>query len=304
MSVEMELAAAPPDFGETQRNIQQMSDLRFLLNVSRPRFWFYIFGPYIVGLIAGADFPQQLYSPIFLLYGIYFTLPANLLIYGVNDIYDYETDKLNEKKAGYETLVSPDLRPKLWLAIFLTNFAFIDIFFHGNFSVIVSGICFLFFSVFYSAPPIRAKTKPFLDSAFNVLYVLPGAFGYSLITGEFPPAAIIVAAGLWTAAMHAYSAIPDIEADKDAGLKTIATVLGPLGTLAACSLLYLGAAIISFEWLGFTSISIGSAYLILMAASVVSVRSGTLFKLYKAFPLINILAGFIIFWQIALNKFF
>jgi 4-hydroxybenzoate polyprenyltransferase len=29
---------------------------------------------------------------------IYFTYPANLLVYGVNDIFDYETDKLNAKK--------------------------------------------------------------------------------------------------------------------------------------------------------------------------------------------------------------
>ena len=281
-----------------------MSDLRFLLKVSRPRFWFYVFGPYLVGLVAGAESPRQLYSLFFALYGVYFTFPANLLIYGVNDIYDYETDTLNEKKTEYEILVTPALRSKLWLAIFITNFAFIGIFFHGGFPTIVAGIGFLFFSVFYSAPPIRAKSKPFLDSAFNILYVMPGAFGYSLVTGQFPPAAIIVAAGLWTAAMHAYSAIPDIDADKTAGLKTIATVLGPFATLAVCSFLYLAAAVISFECLGFASISLGSAYLILMAASVVSVRSGTLFKLYKAFPIINILAGFIIFWQIALNKFF
>lgn len=281
-----------------------MKDLFFFLKISRPRFWFYIFGPYIVGLVAGAGHPQQLSNLIFILYGMYFTLPANLLIYGVNDIFDYETDKLNEKKSGYEMLVTPEVRSKLWLVILLTNFAFLHVFFYGNFPVIVSGICFLFFSIFYSAPPIRAKTKPFLDSAFNILYVMPGAFGYSLITGEFPPLALIAAAGLWTAAMHAYSAIPDIEADKVAGIKTIATVLGPFGTLAACSLLYLAAAIVSAEWLGFTSISLGSAYLILMAASVVSVRSGTLFKLYKAFPVINVAAGFIIFWQIALSKFF
>ena len=59
-------------------------------------------------------------------------LRRNLLIYGVNDIYDYETDKLNEKKNTYETLVTPGLRSKLWLAIFVSNFAFVDIFFHGN----------------------------------------------------------------------------------------------------------------------------------------------------------------------------
>lgn len=279
-----------------------MSEISFLLKVSRPRFWFYIFGPYIVGLIAGASHPQQLYSLFFALYGLYFTFPANLLIYGVNDIFDYETDKLNEKKKGYETLVTPGLRSKLWLVIFLSNIAFVDILFHGNFPTIIAGIGFLFFSIFYSAPPIRAKTKPFLDSAFNVLYIMPGVFSYALISGEFPPAQIMIAAALWTAAMHAYSAIPDIDADREAGLKTIATACGPFVTLAICGLLYAGAAILSFEYIGFVSISLGLVYLILMAASVRSVKTGRLFKLYRAFPLINVLAGALIFWQIALAK--
>ncbi len=281
-----------------------MPYLRFLLKVSRPRFWFYIFGPYIVGLIAGIENPQQLYRGLFVLYGFYFTFPANLLIYGVNDIYDYETDKLNAKKNGYETLVTPERRPKLWLAIFATNFVFVYILFLGNVPTIVAGACFLFFSIFYSARPIRAKTKPFLDSAFNILYVIPGVFAYSLVSGKYPPFQIIIAAALWTAAMHAYSAIPDIEADSKAGLKTIATFLGPYATLAICAVLYLSAAIISAEYLGFVSLSLGSIYLILMIASARSVKTGRLFKLYSYFPIINVLSGFLIFWQIALDKLF
>ncbi|NCQ82272.1 hypothetical protein GW750_05760 [bacterium] len=37
----------------------------------------------------------------------------------------------------------------------------------------VSYILFLFTSLFYSLPPIRAKAKPFLDGTFNILYILP-----------------------------------------------------------------------------------------------------------------------------------
>ena len=276
--------------------------MRFLLKVSRPRFWFYIFGPYIVGLVAAAEYPQQLYKLIYLLFGIYFTFPANLLIYGINDIFDYETDKLNEKKTDYETLVAPERRTKLWTAILLANIAFAGILLLGNWPAVIAGIAFLFFSIFYSAPPIRAKTKPFLDSGFNILYVLPGVFAYSLVTGLFPPASIVVAAGCWTAAMHAYSAIPDIDADKAAGLKTIATVCGPYFTLAICAALYAVAGIIAAEYLGIAGVTIGFAYVLLMLASARSVKTGTLFKLYRSFPLINVAAGFVIFWNIALDK--
>ena len=38
---------------------------------------------------------------------LYATFPANLLIYGINDVFDYETDTLNAKKEEYETLLHP-----------------------------------------------------------------------------------------------------------------------------------------------------------------------------------------------------
>ncbi|MFM9903820.1 MAG: prenyltransferase [Pyrinomonadaceae bacterium] len=279
-----------------------MPDLRFLLKVSRPRFWFYVFGPYILGLVAAATTRSDLLDWRTVLFAIYFLFPANLLIYGVNDIFDYETDRLNEKKAGYELLVDRRRHKGLTFWILLVNLPFLiaAAVFVPVASISLAG--FLFFSIFYSAPPIRAKTIPFLDSAFNILYIFPGAFGYQLIYGSFPPVILMVAASLWTAAMHAYSAIPDIEADKEAGLKTIATVCGPYLTLAICGFLYLAAAIVSADYLGFISLSLGGVYVILMLASARSVKTGRLFKLYRAFPFINVLAGFIIFWQIALDK--
>ncbi len=281
-----------------------MPNFRFLIKVSRPRFWFYIFGPYIVGLIAGAATRNDVIDWRTVLFAIYFLFPANLLIYGVNDIFDYETDKLNEKKGEYETLVDRSRHRSLaiWIAVFNLPFIAAALVFVP--ATWISLAAFLFFSVFYSSPPIRAKTIPFLDSAFNILYVFPGVFGYQLLSAGFPPVQLLIAAGLWTAAMHAYSAIPDIEADRNAGLKTIATVLGPYFTLAFCALLYATAAAISSEYLGFVSLSLGSIYLILMIASTRSVQTGRIFKLYRYFPLVNVLSGSIIFWQIALDKLF
>ncbi len=278
-----------------------MPDLRFLLKVSRPRFWFYIFGPYIVGLVAAISERGELLNWRPAVFASFFLFPANLLIYGVNDIFDYETDKLNEKKNDYETLVVPDRRRSLTIAILATNLPCIIAAIIFAPLALPSLAGFLFFAVFYSAPPIRAKTKPFLDSAFNILYVFPGAFAYQMLSGSFLPVSQMIAAGCWTAAMHAYSAIPDIEADKEANLKTIASVCGPYLTLAICAALYLAAAVISFEYLGIVSVSLGFAYVLLMLASVRSYRTGRLFKLYKAFPLINIAAGFILFWEVVLR---
>lgn len=277
--------------------------MRFLLKVSRPRFWFYLFGPYLVGLVAGVASRGDLADWRFALFGIYFLLPANLLVYGVNDIFDYETDSLNEKKTDYETVVGPESRRRLFFWIAVLNLPFIILaavlFDVPSFAALQT---FIFLSIFYSSPPIRAKSKPVLDSAFNLLYVMPGAFAYAISAGQLPPTILIIAGGLWTAAMHAYSAIPDIESDKQAGLSTIATFFGPYGTLAICFCLYAGSAVLSLEYLGISSVTLGSAYLILMLASVRSVKTGRIFKLYRAFPFINVAAGFVLFWQIVFAR--
>ena len=281
-----------------------MLDIRFLLKVSRPRFWIYFLGPFVVGLIAAVSAREELLQWHYGVFALYFTFPANLLVYGVNDIFDYETDKLNPKKTDYEALVTPDRRRFLLLAILITNLPFVAALIYVPLVASNAIAIFLLLSIFYSAPPIRAKTKPFLDSAFNILYIMPGVFAFAMVSDTLPPWQVIVAGGLWAAAMHAYSAIPDITSDREAGINTIATVLGSYGTLAACSILYLAAAILAFEYLGFITVPLASVYLILMLASIRSVATDRLFKLYRAFPVINMVAGFIIFWQIALDKLF
>lgn len=280
-----------------------MLDFGFLVKISRPRFWLYIFGPFLVGLISGATQPENILNWKTILFGLYFFFPANLLIYGINDIFDYETDRLNEKKTEYETLVEPDYRKELFAVILVTNlpFVFLSAFFGIKIFSAMGG--FLFFSCFYSAPPIRAKAKPLLDSMFNILYVFPGIFAFVLLTGKFPPLILIVAAGLWTMAMHAYSAIPDIEADKQAGLQTIATRLGSVGTHIFCLSLYLLSAILAFQYIGILSVLLGFIYTLMILISLFLNKKNQVFKVYKFFPLINSVVGFVLFWQIALSKF-
>ena len=140
---------------------------------------------------------------------------------------------------------------------------------------------FLFFGVEYSAPPIRAKAIPIVDSLFNVLYVMPAVVAYRVISGEFPPPLVVIAAAAWTAAMHAYSAVPDIASDREAGVATVATFLGPRGTLLFCFVLFAAAAVVSFPWLGIVSVVLGAVYLTVMVASFRSLKSDSLFSLYR-----------------------
>jgi 4-hydroxybenzoate polyprenyltransferase len=274
-----------------------------LLKVSRTRFWMYVFGPYIVGLVAGASRLETLENWPILLWGLYFLLPANLLIYGVNDVFDYETDLRNAKKRGYEAPLAPQNRRALWFSIALTNVPFLFALpFLPRFALI-SLLAFWFFSLGYSVPPIRAKTKPILDAAFNVLYILPGAMAYFLVGGQNFSPQLFLAAWCWAMAMHAYSAVPDISADRAANLKTVATFLGFRGTIFLCGLLYAASAALAIQTLVWLAAALGAVYMALMRRSF---RVGTeerVLEIYKFFPFINTLAGGLIFWAIAFSKF-
>ena len=276
--------------------------MRFLIRVSRPRFWIYIFGPYLVGVAAAASGRSDFVRPDSITFALYFLLPANLLVYGVNDIFDYETDRLNPKKNAYEELVTPEKRSPLIAQILILNVPFIAAAFFLAPPAFPGMVGFLLFSIFYSAPPIRAKSKPLIDSAFNILYVFPGIFAYQMIAGSFPPLSIIAAAGLWTMAMHAYSAVPDIDSDKAAGVPTVATFLGERRTLLFCLALYISAAALAFNYLGTVSVMIGLVYTGMILASLFARDRDGIFAIYRRFPILNAGIGFAIFWFVAVKK--
>ena len=278
-----------------------MPDLSFLIKVSRPRFWIYVFGPYIVGTVAAAEYAGQLNWKT-LVFGLYFLFPANLLVYGINDIFDYETDKLNSKKTEYEELVTPAFQGPLAWTILLLNLPFVALAIATLGNALFPLAAFLFLSIFYSAPPIRAKAIPFLDSAFNILYVLPGIFAYAMVAGVMPPVTIMIAGGLWTAAMHAYSAIPDIEADRRAGFSTVATTLGPTGTHLFCLAAYVGSGVLSYEYLSYFGIAATAIYALIMLISMAAKGRDGVFRIYRVFPAVNALVGFGLFLYIAFFK--
>ena len=271
-----------------------------LLRISRPRFWIYLLGPYLIGSILAFEPTQLILQWQFWLGFVYFTFPANLLIYGVNDIFDYETDKLNPKKVKYETLVTPKERIRLWLFILATNTPFILALYLINPVTSMGILGFLFLGIQYSALPIRAKSRPFLDSLFNILYIFPGIIGYSLFSLSLNlDYRLLISAGLWTMAMHTYSAIPDIKADRASHTPTIATVLGAKLTLVYCFICYTLAGILLAQFSTELGIMIAIVYGFMIGLSY-NQNSTRIFKLYTYFPLLNALIGFILFWSIVI----
>lgn len=263
-------------------------NIKEILKISRPRFWLYEGATFaLIGALAGATNTAFLHNPIFWIFALYFLIPANILIYGINDIFDYETDKLNPKKGTYEALVAPDRHKKVWIWILATNIPFLFFVPHTP-ALLISFCVFIFCASFYSAKPIRAKARPIIDSLFSAgHYIATGIFGYYLAGGTHFPVYGFIAGMLWATAMHAYSAVPDIDADKQAGLKTIAILIGKKPTILLCWLLYVLSAVLVFQYIPIVA-SIGAVvFSYFMYRSYKSNTDEELFKLYTYFPLIN-----------------
>ncbi len=232
LSLEKRLGGALPS---------EESSLGYLFWLSRPRFWLYLAGPVIVGVAYAASSPAELFSPLAVALFVYFLVPANVYLYGINDVFDADIDEVNPKKGDKE--VQYEGGPLVILAVFATGavgFVLVPVL---NPAALVPFGLFYLLATEYSAPPLRFKTTPVLDSISNGLYALPGIAAYAAIAGQYPPMAAVAGGWLWTMAMHTFSAIPDIEPDRNAGIRTTATLLGKERTHAYCALVWLAAAV-------------------------------------------------------------
>ncbi|OYR46986.1 lycopene elongase [Halorubrum sp. Hd13] len=280
-------------------------DLRYLLVLSRPRFWLYLAGPVAVGVTYGIGDVSELFTPTTVALAAYFLVPANVFLYGVNDAFDADIDELNPKKEDREAR----WRGSRLVAVAVLASALAGL---ATFALAprvawpyLAG--FLLLSVGYSAPPVRFKTTPFLDSVSNGLYILPGAAAYATVAGVHPPLAALAGAWLWTMGMHTFSAIPDIEPDRAAGIRTTATLLGEGRTYAYCFAcwavaaaafaavdLRLGALLgvypVFVAWVAASSVSVDRAYWWFPALNT---AVGTLLAmggLWRVYPITEVLA--------------
>jgi 4-hydroxybenzoate polyprenyltransferase len=92
-------------------------------------------------------------------------------------------------------------------------------------------------------------------------------------------------------AMHTFSAIPDIEPDRRAGIRTLATVLGRRTTLAYCGAVWLSAAVV------FALLDPRAGALLVCYPVLVAVWVGTgipIDRAYWYYPAINTLVGMVL----------
>ena len=202
--------------------------LRRLVVISRPVLWVNTIGPAVMAMWIGGE----LFNPEIIPLLMWLTVPFNLWLYGINDIFDRETDLLNARKGGVQgaVLAVSEIKWVLW-GIAITNIPFL-IYFFLNYSLVTNiwiVVYYLFF-LNYSAPPLRWKSRPFWDAFSNIDYAFPLVFVALALNYEVN---WIGAIGLmlWGVAKQAYDAIQDIYEDRAVGIETTATKLDIKGTV-------------------------------------------------------------------------
>jgi len=279
-----------------------LSPLSFAFSVSRFRFWIYTGGAYVVGFALGMENWLAFFEPIYYLYLFTFFFPANILIYGVNDFWDEETDRDNPKKSGREHKLAPHERQLLVRILLLCGAFSLALLFIQDSAERLIFLVFLFLAYFYSAKPLRFKEVPLLDFASNMLYIMPGIFGYFLAAGHYPPALYVVAGFFHIAAMHLFSAIPDVEYDRHAGIRTSAVVFGKKVSLLVCLAFWSCFAALVILLSGYHPLSLLVFLYPLFPALLLLRDSIPIDTLYWYLPYVNTVLGGLLFTALTLTK--
>jgi 4-hydroxybenzoate polyprenyltransferase len=228
-----------------------VSGLRTLVVSSRPLSWVNTAFPFgLTYYLYVAEF-----DALFVVGTLFFLIPYNVLMYGINDVFDYESDLRNPRKGGVEgALLGPELhRPMVLLSALLPLPFLVPLILWG--SLLSTGVLALalFFVVAYSAKNFRFKEIPFVDSVTSSLhFVMPAVFAMALVDAELTGLSLTLLASFffWGMASHAFGAVQDVLADREAGVGSIATAIGAKGTVRFAVVLYLvaGLTVVVTPW--------------------------------------------------------
>jgi len=217
-----EAAQASPSVASRQ---QSHSYLVFLLQVSRPGLWSTTALFYLMPL-GDAD---VLHSGKLWL-GLSFVLfPLGLLLYGVNDIVDAETDSLNPRKGTFMfgSRGARDQLAALKWQIAVVQIPFVIAFYSFVGPRILWWYAVLLLAVgLYNAPGIGWKGRPPLDVLIQASYLLVFVLSSWLNNAPQLPWQTFLFGALFAMHSHIFGEVMDIEPDRLSGRRTTATSIG------------------------------------------------------------------------------
>jgi len=201
------------------------SELIFLLQASRPGLWLTAIAFYMLPLAQRNVF----HSVAFWLGALYVALPMGLLLYGWNDIVDYEADRLNPRKGTFlfGARGTPEQLRRLPLRIALVQLPFVV-----ACSVLGGAKLLLCFAgmtaaaALYNWPRYGFKTRPPLEILNQAGYLFVFLLSSWLNDVPLLPWATLVFGALFAMHSHVFGEVMDVEPDRSAGRRTTAAVIG------------------------------------------------------------------------------
>ena len=281
--------------------------IRQLLVASRPLSWVNTAFPFAAAYLLGAR-PLDAREIVVLVIGaVFFLVPYNLAMYGINDVFDYESDLRNPRKGGVEGAVLDRRlhRATLVAAAALCIPFVIALVVLGTWPSWIVLAVSLFAVVAYSARGLRFKERPFLDSVTSSThFVSPAVYGVALAGAVVTPGLVLVLVAffLWGLASHAFGAVQDVVPDREGGISSVATVIGARATVRLAAVLYLlaGLLLVPLGWLlawpfGLTAVlAIPYLAMVLPFRSVTDAESGRANRGWRRFLAINYGVGFLV----------
>jgi 4-hydroxybenzoate polyprenyltransferase len=273
--------------------------LKALFVSSRPLSWINTAFPF-----AAAYFmTTREIDVVFVVGTLYFLIPYNLAMYGINDVFDYESDLRNPRKGGVEgALLDRSMhRPTLWAAL-LSNIPFLVFLIAvGNpLSWLVLAVS-VFAVIAYSAPGLRFKERPFVDSiTSSTHFVSPAIYAFALAGAVFTPQLwmLLGAFFLWGLASHAFGAVQDVIADREADIDSIATVIGARATvrLAVLAYWFAGVLLLFTDWPGPLAAVLALPYVVVCAVfwNITDAAAESANRGWKKFLALNFISGFFV----------
>lgn len=282
-----------------------MKKFKLLFNTSRPVSWVNTAYPFAAGyLVMGGSVDARL-----ILGTLFFLIPYNLMMYGINDVFDYESDIRNPRKGGVEGAITPKkYHPLIIQSSILSSLPFVVLLISmGSPVSALALLSVIFFVVAYSTKGLRFKEIPFLDSITSSLhFVGPLIYAYTLV-GATPDAWLAALAFFaWGIGSQSFGAVQDVQPDREAGIKSIATVLGARRTIWFSASMYTLAVALT-ALVGGPGIIVAASGL-MYAANVMEFRnitdatSARARRGWKRFIWINYAAGAIVTICLILSK--
>jgi 4-hydroxybenzoate polyprenyltransferase len=200
--------------------------LLFLIQVSRPIIWPVL--PLVYGL--GLNASHAPLSALAIIQIVLLTFPMNLVGCGLNDIYDYESDRRSSRRrAVWGAVVRDEDRPLVFrVSLFMLPVIVLGACFTRNWDNIAATVSLLLVAWLYSVPPLRLKERPPLDSLANGLgyFLLPFTMGYSLNANPREMSLKYYLLALCVCGVHSLATAADYDADRAAGHRTLAVKFG------------------------------------------------------------------------------